>query len=60
MHSGENRNHSNVTDEALTKAAKGLAYKPILANFMEYTDEETGETLKDFTSHDMIINLILK
>ena len=31
MHSGENRNHSNVTDEALTKAAKGLAYKPILA-----------------------------
>ena len=56
MHSGENRNHSNVTDEALTKAAKGLAYKPILANFMEYTDEETGETLKDFTSHDMIIN----
>ena len=56
MHSGENRNHSNVTDEALTKAAKGLAYKPILANFMEYTDEETSETLKDFTSHDMIIN----
>ena len=56
MHSGENRNHSNVTDEALTKAAKGLAYKPILANFMEYTDEETGETLKDFTSHDMVIN----
>ena len=56
MHSGENRNHSNVTDEALIKAAKGLAYKPILANFMEYTDEETGEKLKDFTSHDMIIN----
>ena len=56
MHSGENRNHSNVTDEALIKAAKGLAYKPILANFMEYTDEETGETLKDFTSHDMVIN----
>ena len=56
MHSGENRNHSNVTDEALIKAAKGLAYKPILANFMEYTDEETGEALKDFTSHDMIIN----
>ena len=56
MHSGENRNHSNVTDEALTKAAKGLAYKPILANFMEYTDEKTGETLKDFTSHDMVIN----
>lgn len=53
MHSGENRNHSCVTDEALNKASKGLAYKPILANFMEYTDEKTGEILKDFTSHDM-------
>lgn len=55
MHSGENRNHSNVTDDALTKASKTLAYKPILANFMEYTDE-IGETLKDFTSHDMELN----
>ena len=55
MHSGENRNHSSVTDEALKKASKTLAYKPILANFMEYEDEETGETLKDFTSHDMEI-----
>ena len=53
MHSGENRNHSSVTDDALTKASKTLAYKPILANFMEYTDEKSGETLKDFTSHDM-------
>lgn len=56
MHSGENKNHSSVTDEALKKAAKTLAYKPILANFMEYTDEKTGEVLKDFTSHDFIIN----
>lgn len=56
MHSGENRNHSSVTDDALIKCAKTLAYKPILANFMEYTDEETGETLKDFTSHDMEFN----
>lgn len=56
MHSGENRNHSNVTDNALEKAAKCLAYKPILANFMEYIDESTGETLKDFTSHDMTLN----
>lgn len=55
MHSGENRNHSNVTDDALTKVSKTLAYKPILANFMEYTDEN-GETLKDFTSHDMELN----
>lgn len=53
MHSGENRNHSSVTDNALIKASKTLSYKPILANFMEYTDEQSGETLKDFTSHDM-------
>lgn len=56
MHSGENRNHSSVTDEALKKASKTLAYKPVLANFMEYEDETTGETLKDFTSHDMELN----
>lgn len=56
MHSGENRNHSSVTDEALVKASKCLAYKPILANFMEYTDEDSGEKLKDFTSHDMVLN----
>ena len=56
MHSGENRNHSSVTDEALKKASKTLAYKPVMANFMEYEDEETGETLKDFTSHDMELN----
>ena len=56
MHSGENRNHSSVTDEALKKASKTLAYKPVLANFMEYEDEETGATLKDFTSHDMELN----
>ncbi|WP_288681639.1 hypothetical protein [uncultured Eubacterium sp.] len=53
MHSGENRNHSSVADNALIKASKTLAYKPVLANFMEYTDEQSGETLKDFTSHDI-------
>ena len=56
MHSGKNRNGSSVTDEALQNAAKHLAYKPILANFVEYTDEATGETLKDFGSHDMELN----
>ena len=56
MHSGENRNHSSVTDEALIKASKTLAYKPILANFVEYTDPDTKETLVDFTSHDMEIS----
>lgn len=53
MHSGENRNHSSVTDEALIKASKTLAYKPILANFVEYEDPKTKEVLVDFTSHDM-------
>ena len=56
MHSGENRNRSSVTEDALQKCSKTLAYKPILANFMEYVNEETGETLEDFTSHDMIQN----
>lgn len=56
MHSGKNRNGSSVTDDALVEASKHLAYKPILANFVEYTDESTGEVLKDFTSHDMEIN----
>lgn len=55
MHSGENRNHSSVTDDALVKASKTLAYKPILANFVEYTDPNTNEKLVDFTSHDMEI-----
>lgn len=55
MHSGENRNHSSVTDDALVKASKTLAYKPILANFVEYTDPNTNEVLTDFTSHDMEI-----
>lgn len=55
MHSGENRNHSSVTDDALIKASKTLAYKPILANFVKYTDPDTNEELIDFTSHDMEI-----
>lgn len=55
LHSGLNRNHSNVTDEALVKAGKQLAYKPVLANFCELTDKD-GNTYKDFTSHDMIYN----
>lgn len=55
MHSGENRNKSSVTEDALVKASKTLAYKPVLANFMEYEDEN-GNVLKDFTSHDMKIN----
>lgn len=55
MHSGENRNHSSVTEDALKNCSKTLAYKPILANFVEYEDEN-GNILKDFTSHDMEFN----
>ena len=55
MHDGVNRNKSKISNDMLHKAAKGLQYKPILANFMEYVDDN-GETVKDFTSHDIIVN----
>lgn len=47
FHTGVNRNHSNVTEEAAKKAMKGIAYKPLLANFCEI------DGVKDFTSHDV-------
>ena len=52
FHTGENRNHSLVTEEAAKKAMKTMAYKPLLANFAK--NPETGEL--DFTSHDYTIN----
>lgn len=55
FHTGENRNHSSVTEDAAKKAMKTLAYKPVLANFCEIEDEN-GEMVKDFTSHDMEID----
>lgn len=46
MHSGRNRNGSNLTESAAQKAIKNLAYKPVLANFCEI------DGVRDFTSHD--------
>lgn len=51
MHTGRNRNKSNVTVDAAKKAMKNMAYKPILANFAM---TESGEL--DFTSHDFTVN----
>lgn len=50
MHSGRNRNRSNVTLDALNKSKKTLAYKPLLANFCEI------DGVKDFTSHDFTVD----
>lgn len=55
LHTGTNRNRSNVTEEAAKKCLNSIKYKPLLANFCEFEDEN-GELVKDFTSHDMIIN----
>ena len=52
MHTGRNRNNSDLTVSAAENAIKDFAYKPVLANF--YTDRETGE--KDFTSHDFEVD----
>ena len=51
LHTGRNRNGSNVTEEAAKKCMSGIAYKPLLANF---TQNDNGDW--DFTSHDMEIN----
>lgn len=50
FHTGVNRNHSNLTEDAAKKAIKNLAYKPVLANFCEI------DGVKDFTSHDFDID----
>ena len=50
MHTGRNRNGSNLTLEAMNKCKKNLAYKPLLANFCEV------DGVKDFTSHDFTID----
>ena len=54
FHIGKNRNKSNVTEDAAKKAMKTMAYKPLLANFAEFEDEQ-GNKFVDFTSHDMIV-----
>lgn len=50
LHTGRNRNGSNVTYDAAESCMTSLAYKPVLANFCEI------DGVKDFTSHDRIIN----
>ena len=55
MHTGRNRNNSFLTDEAAEGCMGSIKYKPLLANFCEYEDED-GNMVKDFTSHDMEIN----
>lgn len=50
FHTGVNRNHSNLTEDAAKKAIKSLAYKPVLANFCEI------DGVRDFTSHDFDID----
>ena len=50
MHTGRNRNGSNLTLDAMNKCKKSLAYKPLLANFCEI------DGVKDFTSHDFTID----
>ena len=50
MHTGRNRNGSNLTLDAMNKCKKTLAYKPLLANFCEI------DGVKDFTSHDFTID----
>ena len=55
MHDGINRNNSMISTENLMKAAPSIKYRPILANFKEIKDEN-GESIKDFTSHDFIVD----
>lgn len=50
LHTGNNRNRSNVTEEAARKCMSTIAYKPILANFTDVNGE------LDFTSHDFEYN----
>lgn len=51
FHVGVNRNKSYISIETAKEAMCNLAYKPILANFI---DNEDGE--RDFSSHDMEFN----
>lgn len=55
FHTNENRNGSSVTKEAAERCLGNIKYKPVLANFCEFEDED-GNIVRDFTSHDIIIN----
>ena len=49
MHTGRNKNGSNLTDKAARHCMSSLAYKPLLANFTDVNGEW------DFTSHDFTV-----
>lgn len=49
-HTGENRNHSSLTEKAAKRCLSSIAYKPVLANFAEFDGDW------DFTSHDIEID----
>lgn len=51
FHTGENRNKSAVTEDAMKKSLSTFAYKPLLAAF---TTDKNGD--EDFMSHEMEID----
>lgn len=50
MHTGYNRNRSNLTEKGAKSCLSKMAYKPILADFTEINGE------RDFTSHAIEFN----
>lgn len=54
MHSGVNRNKSSFSTKVIKAAKDTFANIPILANVVSYEDED-GNTVLDYTSHDMHI-----
>ena len=50
MHTGRNRNRSNLTEKAAKNCLSKIAYKPVLADFTDINGE------RDFTYHAMEFN----
>ena len=51
MHSGENLNKSSFSTDVIKEAKDSFANIPVLANIVEYTDND-GETHYDYSGHD--------
>ena len=51
MHSGENLNKSSFSTKVIKEAKDTFANIPVLANVIQYTDEN-GETKYDYSGHD--------
>ena len=51
MHSGENLNKSSFSTDVIKEAKDSFANIPVLANIIEYTDDN-GETHYDYSGHD--------